>query len=481
MMSTAALVVDPMFFDNTKTKPGSFIMTNTRNNGRFAYEVPQVTPPTQAIHSFNAFGFDLSFLEEEAILQSSSAVVNSTKENDSSSDYDPFESVDDILQDCLEGDDDSSLVDEILKEATGGNLFTSLSSITFSNRQVAINSNDDNGLSVDRDMFEPIPLDEVKNYGPITLPCGGQTNTSSHEGPQEAFPDVVVAEENNLCLHPTDGSANLPIINIEPTITVDNTRVHHQQRPHCYQYLVDMTSTGLFSFPAASVPVSSSSASVVSNTEEAYTGSVPSSSSDVASQQDQDDCGNSVSSSSGSSTDNQQHCPKFRDYQTEQWSERFDELVNFFKQHGHSSVPHTDQSNKCLARWVKRQRYQHKLRLEGKPSAMTDERIQLLEDLDFVWDSHGAAWEDRLRELDEFKAQHKHCNVPSNYKGNSSLASWTKCQRRQYRLWKEGKKANITLDRIQQLESMGFQFNLRRTVVTTSRRALKQSKHCISL
>ncbi|KAG7368431.1 helicase domain protein [Nitzschia inconspicua] len=168
---------------------------------------------------------------------------------------------------------------------------------------------------------------------------------------------------------------------------------------------------------------------------------------------------------SSSSDEEQSHQggynPKFRGYQCDQWQERYAELLEFHNQNGHSSVPHTDSANRRLARWVKRQRYQYKLRQEGKPSAMTEERTQALERLGFVWDSHGAAFEDRLRELEEFKELHKHCNVPSNYKANSSLASWVKCQRRQYRLYREGKHSNITQARIDQLERMGFQFNLR--------------------
>jgi hypothetical protein len=163
--------------------------------------------------------------------------------------------------------------------------------------------------------------------------------------------------------------------------------------------------------------------------------------------------------SSGKSTSD--YKPRFRHYQCDQWHERYTELCKFHEDHGHSSVPHTDSPYKRLARWVKRQRYQYKLRQEGKPSAMTDDRIKLLEKLGFVWDSHGAAWEDRLKELEEFKAIHKHCNVPSNYKANSSLASWIKCQRRQYRLYREGKQSNITQARIDQLEAMGFSFNPR--------------------
>ena len=153
--------------------------------------------------------------------------------------------------------------------------------------------------------------------------------------------------------------------------------------------------------------------------------------------------------------------PRFRDYQKEQWHERFQELVDFHAKHGHAQVPHTLKENRPLARWVKRQRYQYRLKIDGKQSAMTQERVELLEKLGFVWDSHGAAWEDRLKDLEEFKNKHKHCNVPSNYPQNSSLASWVKCQRRQYKLFREGKPSNINLDRIIQLEKIGFEWELR--------------------
>jgi hypothetical protein len=154
--------------------------------------------------------------------------------------------------------------------------------------------------------------------------------------------------------------------------------------------------------------------------------------------------------------------PKFRVYQKEKWSERFKELQRFFDKRGHSQVPNISNGNKQLARWVKRQRYQYRLRKEGKPSAMTDERIEALEKLGFVWDSHGAAWEDHLKELEIFKSTHRHCNVPSCYPQKSSLASWIKCQRSQYRLFfSEGKDSNMTMERIIQLEKMGFQWDIR--------------------
>ena len=95
-----------------------------------------------------------------------------------------------------------------------------------------------------------------------------------------------------------------------------------------------------------------------------------------------------------------------------------------------SQVPHCYQKNIGLARWVKRQRYQYKLMIDGHQSTMTEERVKLLEDIGFIWDSHAATWEERLNELREYKRINGDCNVPSSYEKNPKLATWIKCQRR---------------------------------------------------
>lgn len=152
---------------------------------------------------------------------------------------------------------------------------------------------------------------------------------------------------------------------------------------------------------------------------------------------------------------------RFRPYQAGQWSEKFQELLEYRERMGHCLVPHTYKENLPLARWVKRQRYQYKLMIEGKASTMTEERVKALEDIGFVWDSQGAAWEERLTELAEFRQIFQHCNVPSNYSHNPQLATWVKCQRRQYKLYSEGKPSNMTPLRVQRLLDLGFEWELR--------------------
>eukprot|EP00547_Thalassionema_nitzschioides_P016404 CAMPEP_0194231460 /NCGR_PEP_ID=MMETSP0158-20130606/199_1 /TAXON_ID=33649 /ORGANISM="Thalassionema nitzschioides, Strain L26-B" /LENGTH=388 /DNA_ID=CAMNT_0038964095 /DNA_START=149 /DNA_END=1312 /DNA_ORIENTATION=- len=152
---------------------------------------------------------------------------------------------------------------------------------------------------------------------------------------------------------------------------------------------------------------------------------------------------------------------KFRPYQEEKWKERFEDLLNFQKASGHCLVPHTYPENPTLARWVKRQRYQYKLFQQKEPSSMTQERIDLLHNVGFVWHSHEVVWQERLSELMEYKKQTGDCLVPSNYRPNPKLATWVKCQRRQYKLYLRGSPSNITVERIRILEKAGFEWELR--------------------
>jgi hypothetical protein len=151
----------------------------------------------------------------------------------------------------------------------------------------------------------------------------------------------------------------------------------------------------------------------------------------------------------------------FRAYQAEQWTQRYEELCEYCKVHGNCQVPHTYTQNAALARWVKRQRYQYKLRMENKPSTMTDQRVAVLERIGFVWDSHVAAWDERRSELIDYKRTYGHCNVPSNYSANRQLAVWVKRQRRQYKFFWEGKPSSMTEERIASLQAIGFEWELR--------------------
>ncbi|CAJ1954873.1 unnamed protein product [Cylindrotheca closterium] len=156
---------------------------------------------------------------------------------------------------------------------------------------------------------------------------------------------------------------------------------------------------------------------------------------------------------------------QFSRYQQSHWEGQYRALVQFRRETGHCRVPHKYKANLGLARWVKRQRYQYRLRQEGDlTSTMTDYRLQKLEKVGFIWFSHASTWEQRLMELKAFRDENGHCNVSSSYPANPKLAVWVKCQRRQHKLFKLSKSSHMTPERIEALEEIGFKWELRQGV-----------------
>lgn len=153
---------------------------------------------------------------------------------------------------------------------------------------------------------------------------------------------------------------------------------------------------------------------------------------------------------------------RFKPFHEEKWTLRYKELLVFHKEHAHSAVPHTYPKNPQLARWVKRQRRQYKLRKDNRASTMTSERLDLLNSVGFVWDSHDVNWREKLDGLEAFRIGHRHCNVPSNFT-DKKLATWVKCQRRQYKLYWDGKPSAMSPERILELEKVGFEWEIRAT------------------
>lgn len=54
------------------------------------------------------------------------------------------------------------------------------------------------------------------------------------------------------------------------------------------------------------------------------------------------------------------------------------------------------------------------------------------------------------------------CNVPQKYPDHPQLGIWVNKQRMEYKLYQEGRKTSMTWERIQKLESAGFQWAKRK-------------------
>ena len=200
-------------------------------------------------------------------------------------------------------------------------------------------------------------------------------------------------------------------------------------------------------------------------------------------------------------------------FKPEQWEERYQELVEFRKKFGHCLVPHNWEPNRALAQWVKRQRYQYKLKMKNqeqdrlaalqqpqkwvmdkihssnsgftstvssmKRSTLTNLRQRKLESIGFIWSTHNVLWEEKYVELKQYLNENGHCNVPSKFPSNPKLSVWVRCQRRQYKLLISKTKqqgsvskavtskdcssqsSSMTMERISKLKALGFNFNPR--------------------
>ena len=144
----------------------------------------------------------------------------------------------------------------------------------------------------------------------------------------------------------------------------------------------------------------------------------------------------------------------------EYWQSKYDELVAFQREHGHSNVPQK-YCNGSLGSWVNRQRIAYRKKDDGDGvTGMKQNRIDLLEKIGFVWKLeqkssliHDKKWQDKYEHLKIFQQQHGHCNVPAKMK-SSGLGDWVHNQRTFF------KRGRMRQDRIDLLNKIGFTWKL---------------------
>ena len=146
------------------------------------------------------------------------------------------------------------------------------------------------------------------------------------------------------------------------------------------------------------------------------------------------------------------------DRRIQNWSIRYSDLVEYKRKHGHTNVPLSHSDTK-LAIWVRNQRHQFRHLLHGRRSTMTRDRYEKLCAIDFDFGTpFREAWDRRYQELIAFKKKHGHCNVPQLWDENPALSRWVALQRLCYRNSQLEMKPDISEDRVQALEDIGFEW-----------------------
>jgi hypothetical protein len=75
--------------------------------------------------------------------------------------------------------------------------------------------------------------------------------------------------------------------------------------------------------------------------------------------------------------------------QRPEWDARYQQLVNYQKEHGDTLVPQFYKQDKGLGKWVAKQREQYKLLKDGKHSFLTPDRLERLNAINFCWSIKG--------------------------------------------------------------------------------------------
>jgi len=166
------------------------------------------------------------------------------------------------------------------------------------------------------------------------------------------------------------------------------------------------------------------------------------------------------------------------------WFDRIDQLRKYKEVHGDCLVPKRYKENTSLGNWVNKQRQHYRKFQEHKSSPLTQERIDILDSLEFIWDASNVkrktssaekAWWKRYDELVlHFKDNGQNSVVPSK----SSLGWWIIKQRNEFNSYKKGEKSILTKDRIDALNAIGFQWKSHHQQIWDKRvEELKAYKH----
>lgn len=130
------------------------------------------------------------------------------------------------------------------------------------------------------------------------------------------------------------------------------------------------------------------------------------------------------------------------------WMDRFRQLREFKDIHGHTMVPKRYKGNPSLGNWVSKQRQlYHNFQLGTKPCSLTNERIDLLNQLNFCWNAtssiHGRnnvivqnatienEWWSRYEELCTHCQQHGNVH---DVMRQTRLGTWLDLQRKAYEI-----------------------------------------------
>ena len=125
----------------------------------------------------------------------------------------------------------------------------------------------------------------------------------------------------------------------------------------------------------------------------------------------------------------------------QKWKDRFADLVAYRAKYGDCNVPADWSEDPRLASWVEKQRQSRRL------NTLTQDRLERLDTIGFVWTPAEGVWESKYAALVEYQRLHGHCRVPTDH---ASLGRWVSMMRG------KRKQGKLSEKRIRRLDELGF-------------------------
>jgi superfamily II DNA or RNA helicase len=147
------------------------------------------------------------------------------------------------------------------------------------------------------------------------------------------------------------------------------------------------------------------------------------------------------------------------------WDERYGQLKAYRELTGHCLVNDDDSSAYEVQEWIASQpspqavgfsrtleqlrswvSLQRKLKRSGK---LSDERVNKLNEIGFVWGTGRKDWDEMFAELQVFKYKHGHCDLQKQQFGLYQLEGWVEDQQRKFR------RGELSAEQVEKLRQLG--------------------------
>uniref|UniRef100_A0A7S2JSK5 Helicase-associated domain-containing protein n=1 Tax=Leptocylindrus danicus TaxID=163516 RepID=A0A7S2JSK5_9STRA len=160
------------------------------------------------------------------------------------------------------------------------------------------------------------------------------------------------------------------------------------------------------------------------------------------------------------------------------WLQNFELLKQYKEVHGNCNVPTSYTEDYTLRDWVRKQRLEYKKVSNGVHSALTQERISLLETIGFLWVNpkkkrnqemnpynrppgsntyFEERWNEMFEKLKVYKKKHGNTLVPTKYPKDKQLGNWVCAQRtNRKQFMKGGYTSPKNHARFELLDTIGF-------------------------